>query len=321
MTGAELVSVDDIRTAAKRLQDVAVRTPLVQCDLLSEAVGAEVRLKCESLQRAGSFKIRGAYNYISQLDPTARDKGVVAYSSGNHGQGVALAARLLGTRATIVMPTTALAVKQEGARHLGAEVILEGTTSITRRAKAEAIARERGLPVVPGFDHPHIVAGQGTVGLEIAEQWPDVDTVLVPIGGGGLVSGMATVLKNANQRVRIIGVEPTGARSMALALTEGAPVTIPVPQSIADGLTASRVSDLTLAHARHYVDDVIDVTDDAIRAAAAFLLKQAKLVVEFSGAATVAALLSGVVRNQDRRVVAVISGGNIDVSQLHSLLT
>ena len=316
-----MVSVDDIRTAARRLQGIAFRTPLVECGPLGESVGVEARLKCESLQRSGSFKIRGAYNCISQLDPAARTNGVVAYSSGNHGQGVALAARLLGTRATIVMPTTALTVKQDGAKRLGADVVLEGTTSLERRAKAEEIARERGLAVVPGFDHPHIVAGQGTVGLEVAEQWPEVDTVLVPIGGGGLISGMAIALKNAHRHVRIVGVEPAGARSMALALKEGAPVTIPKPQSIADGLTASRVSQLTLTLAQRYVDDVIDVTDDAIREASAFLLQRAKWVVEFSGAATVAALLSGVLGNRGKRVVAVISGGNIDVAQIHSLLS
>jgi threonine dehydratase len=219
------------------------------------------------------------------------------------------------------MPTTALAVKQEGAKQLGAEVILEGTTSLERRARAESIARERCLAVVPGFDHPHVVAGQGTVGLELAEQWPDVDAVLVPVGGGGLIAGIATVLKNANPEIRIIGVEPTGARSMALALAENKPVTIPKPLSIADGLTANRVSELTLTHAQRYVDSVVDVSDDAIRSAAAFLLHRAKLVVEFSGAATVAALLSGVAGLEGNRVIAVLSGGNIDIPQLKSLLS
>jgi threonine dehydratase len=279
-------------------------------------LGSDVRLKLESLQRTGSFKFRGAYNFVSQLPEDVRSKGVITYSSGNHAQAVALSAQLHDTRAVVVMPTTSPQLKRDGAERWGAEVVLEGTTSLERRAKAESIALERGLVMVPPFDHPSIIAGQGTVGLEIAEDWDAFDSVLVPIGGGGLCSGTAAALRRLRPGVRIFGVEPTGGAAMKAALDAGEPVTLDRSESIADGLLPVRISELTLAHVRELVDDVVLVDDDAIRSAASLLFKQQRLVVEFSGAATVAALRSGRVETEGRRVVAIISGGNVDPALL-----
>ena len=311
-----LVELEAIQEAQERIRPVAVRTPLYPSDVLSRELGSDVRLKLESLQRTGSFKFRGAYNFVSQLPEDVRSKGVITYSSGNHAQAVALSAQLHDTRAVVVMPTTSPQVKRDGAERWGAELVLEGTTSLERRAKAESIALERGLVMVPPFDHPSIIAGQGTVGLEIAEDWDAFDSVVVPIGGGGLCSGTAAALRRLRPGVRIFGVEPAGGAAMKAALDAGEPVTLDRSESIADGLLPVRISELTLAHVRELVDDVVLVDDDAIRSAASLLFKQQRLVVEFSGAATVAALRSGQVETEGRRVVAIISGGNVDPALL-----
>ena len=312
----DLVSLDTIREAHDRIRTVVVRTPLYPAAALQNELDGDIRLKLESLQRAGSFKIRGAYNFVAQIPEESRSRGIITYSSGNHAQAVALAARLHGVRAVVVMPVTAPTVKREGAERLGARVDLEGTTSIDRKAHAEAVADAEGLVMVPPFDHPRIIAGQGTVGLEIAEDWDAFDTVLVPIGGGGLCSGCAAALRRLRPEVRIVGVEPAGGASMKAALDAGEPVTLDRSESIADGLLPVRTGDLTFQHVRDFVDDVVLVDEEPIREAAAFLLFQQRLVVEFSGAATVAALRSGQVDATDRRTVAVISGGNIDPSVL-----
>ena len=311
-----LVELEAIQEAQERIRPVAVRTPLYPSDVLSRELGSDVRLKLESLQRTGSFKFRGAYNFVSQLPEDVRSRGVITYSSGNHAQAVALSAQLHDTRAVVVMPTTSPQLKRDGAERWGAEVVLEGTTSLERRAKAESIALERGLVMVPPFDHPSIIAGQGTVGLEIAEDWDAFDSVVVPIGGGGLCSGTAAALRRLRPGVRIFGVEPAGGAAMKAALDAGEPVTLDRSESIADGLLPVRISELTLAHVRELVDDVVLVDDDAIRSAASLLFKQQRLVVEFSGAATVAALRSGRVETEGRRVVAIISGGNVDPALL-----
>lgn len=317
---ADLVSSDAILDAARALEGVAVRTPLLPAPWLSDRVGAEVRLKCENLQRAGAFKVRGAYTALARMSPEARARGVIAYSSGNHAQGVALAAKLFGVPAVVVMPTTAPPVKVEGARRLGAEIILEGTTSVERQRRAEAEAAQRGLTIVPAFDDPDIIAGQGTVGAEISEQWPDVEAVLVPIGGGGLVSGIAAWLRHALPGVRIIGVEPEKAAAMALSVRAGEPVTIESVPTVADGLMPVRPGDLNFAHVRAFVDEIVLVSDDAIIEASRRLLADGKLVVEFSGAATVAALFSGAYDPAGRRTVAVLSGGNMDFGRALPLL-
>jgi threonine dehydratase len=316
-----LVSADDVEAAARDLVGVAVCTPLLPAPWLDEHVGGVVRLKCENLQAAGAFKIRGAFTAVSRLAPAQRARGVIAYSSGNHAQGVALAARLFGVRAVVVMPTTAPEIKVEGARQLGAEVVLEGTTSLERQRRAEQIAAVEDLTIVPAFDHADIIAGQGTVALEIAEAWPDVETLVVPIGGGGLISGMAAWTKQRRPHVRVIGVEPAAADAMKRSLAAGAPVTIEPARTIADGLMPVRPGDLTFAHTRQWVDDIVLVEDDAIIEATRLLLQRSRLVVEFSGAATVAALLSGAITGvRGGRTAAVLSGGNLDPRRALELL-
>ncbi len=317
--GEGLVGLTEIEAAAQRLAGVAVSTPLLPADALSDATGAQVRLKCENLQRAGSFKIRGAHNFVSQLSDDEVSSGIITYSSGNHAQAVALAGKLRGVHVVVVMPTTAHKVKRDGVERLGAEIEYEGTTSVERMARAEAIAEERGLVIVPPFDHRHIIAGQGTVGLEIAREWPDVDLVLVPIGGGGLASGIAAAVKRLLPGSQVIGVEPKGAASMRKALDEGHPAIIEEIDTIADGLAPVIAGELTYEHARDLIDDVITVDDDAIREATAWLVSRRKLVVEYSGAATTAALLSEAIDVEGRAVAAVVSGGNLDPSLLAGL--
>jgi threonine dehydratase len=317
--GHGLVGLTEIEAAARRLAGVSLRTPLHPADAVSERVEGEVRLKCENLQRAGAFKIRGAYNFVSQLSDDQVKNGIITYSSGNHAQAVALTGRLRGIRAVVVMPTTAPGVKVDGTRRLGGEVVFEGTTSLERKKRAEAIAEEEGLVMVPPFDHRHIIAGQGTVGLEIAREWPDVDVVLAPIGGGGLASGVAAAVKRMLPHTRVIGVEPEGAASMRAALDHGSPTLLERSHSIADGLLPVITGELTFEHARDLMDDVVTVSDDAIREATALLVNRQKLVVEFSGAATTAALLEGKVDVKGARTAVVISGGNLDPSFLAEL--
>jgi threonine dehydratase len=317
--GEGLVGLPEIEAAAHRLAGVAVRTPLLHSDAVSDAVRAEVRLKCESLQRAGSFKIRGAYNFVSQLSDEQVARGIITYSSGNHAQAVALTGKLRGLRVVVVMPTTAPKVKVEGTRRLGGEVVFEGTTSVERRLRAEAIASAEGLAVVPPFDHRHIIAGQGTVGLEIARDWRDVDVVLAPIGGGGLASGVAAAVKRLLPGVRVYGVEPVGAASMKAALDHDGPTLLTEVSSIADGLLPVISGQLTFEHARDLLDDVVTVSDDAIRDATRVLIHGQKLVTEYSGAATTAALIEGKVDFQGARVAAVVSGGNLDPGRLSEL--
>lgn len=317
--GKGLVGLTEIESASRRLAGVVVPTPLLPADAVSEAVDAHVRLKCESLQRAGSFKIRGAYNFVSQLSDDQVSEGIITYSSGNHAQAVALAGKLRGLRVVVVMPTDAPKVKRDGAERLGAELVFEGTTSVERQARAEKIAENEGLVVVPPFDHRHIIAGQGTVGLEIARDWTDVDLVLAPIGGGGLASGVAAAVKRTLSRAKVVGVEPQGAASMRRALDHDAPTLLDEVDTIADGLKPVIAGELTFEHARELIDDVVTVDDDAIREATALLVHRQKLVVEYSGAATTAALLSGVVKPEGGRVAAIISGGNLDPTLLATL--
>jgi threonine dehydratase len=300
---------------------VILQTPLLPYVEVSEELGGEVRLKCECLQRSGSFKVRGAFNFLDHLTRKELDRGVITYSSGNHAQAMALAAKLKGVRAVVVMPTTATSVKVEGAKSLGAEVHFEGTLSLERQALAEEMAREEGFTMVPPFDHPWIIAGQGTVGMEITREWPEVDTVLTPMGGGGLSSGVAVALKARLPTARFVGVEPQGAASMKAAMEAGEPVTIQGVDTVADGLRTNRAGDHTFRHARVLFDDVVQVDDDSILEATSRLLHGRKLVVEPSGAATLAALISGAVPVAGRRVAVILSGGNLDPSMIPSLKT
>ena len=318
--GEGLVGLTEIESAGRRLAGVAVPTPLLPADAVTEACGAaEVRLKCENLQRAGSFKIRGAYNFVSQLSDDQVGAGIITYSSGNHAQAVALAGKLRGLRVVVVMPTTAPKVKRDGAERLGAQVYYEGTTSVERRALAEEIAAKEGLVIVPPFDHRHIIAGQGTVGLEIARDWDDVDLVLAPIGGGGLASGVAAAVKRMIPHASVIGVEPEGAASMRKALDEGHPALLGEIDTIADGLCPVIAGELTYEHARDLMDDVVTVTDDSIKKATEMLVSRHKLIVEYSGAATTAARLSQAVDVEGLRVAVIVSGGNLDPMLLAGL--
>lgn len=317
MPMTDLVSLQAIRDAAARIRGLARVTPLVDVSL---EAGRPLRLKCENLQPAGAFKMRGASHMIARLDPDVRARGVITYSSGNHGQAVALAARRVGASAIVVMPTTAPAVKVEGVRSYGAEVIFEGTTSAQRKARAEAEASARGLTIVPPFDHPWIIAGQGTVGLETVEQCPDVGTIFVQIGGGGLISGVAAAVKRLRPSVRIVGVEPVGARKMGASIDAGRPVTLEKTGSIADGLLPVRPGDLTFAHVQAFVDDLVTVEDQAIAAAVVWLFRTAKLVVEPSGAATVAAVFGSPPVAAAGTTVALLSGGNIGIDALMKLV-
>ena len=314
-----LVTLDDLRRAARLLEPVAVRTPLLPFDGLAEATAAEVWLKPEMLQRGGAFKFRGAYNYLSHMLPEVRARGVIAPSSGNHAQAVALAARMFGVPATVVMPTTVTTPKRAGAERLGARIELAGTTTAHRMERAIEIARAEGSTVVPPYDDATIIAGQGTIGLEITETLPDVRTVLVPVGGGGLSAGVAAAVKLTAPGTRVIGVEPAGAPKLTRARAAGAPVRLERTSSLADGLLAVEIGHLPFAHHERYMDDVVLVDDGALRDAMRLLLDRAKLVAEPSGAITVAALMSGAVRVTGS-VVAVLSGGNVDWAGLQQLL-
>ena len=315
----ELISLDDLTAAAARIAPVAVRTPLLPFDAASERLGADIWLKPEMLQRGGAFKFRGAYNFLAQLSPAERSRGVIAPSSGNHAQAVALAAKLFGVKAVVVMPTTVTPAKRGGAERLGARIELAGTTTQDRMDRAVELMEAEGLTMVPPYDHEWIIAGQGTAGLEIAADMPDVETVLVPVGGGGLSAGVATALKLRAPRARVIGVEPASAPKLSRAREAGHPVRIPASGGLADGLLAVEVGAITFAHHERYVDDVVQVEDASLRCAMRLLLDRMKLVAEPSGAITVAALMEGIVQPRGR-TVAVLSGGNIEWGGLAPLI-
>jgi threonine dehydratase len=322
-SGEALVSLEEVRAAADRVHGVVRRTPLVPGELPGD--GGRVWLKCENLQHGGAFKIRGAYNFIALLGDEERERGLVTYSSGNHAQGVARAASAFGARAVIVMPEDAPAVKVQGTRRLGGEIVLEGHTTTERRGRAEEIAREAGATVVPPFDHRHIIAGQGTAALEAVDQLraaaedgradaAEPSVVVVPIGGGGLVSGHAAALAELCPGCRVVGVEPEGAPSMKRSLEAGEPVSLERVETIADGLKPVRPGDLTFRHVRELVDRVVTVSEEALVRGLRWCFERG-LVVEPSGGATVAALLEGAVSAGDaagEEVVAVLSGGNAD---------
>src|SRR6476659_2433675 len=315
----DLVTLADLTDAAARIAPVAVRTPLLPFDTLSEQLGAEIWVKPEMLQRGGAFKFRGAYNFLAQLTPEQRDRGVIAPSSGNHAQAVALAARLFGCKAVVVMPTTVTPAKRGGAERLGARIELAGTTTQERFDHAVELMEAEGLTMVPPYDHEWIIAGQGTAGLEIAADMPDVETVLVPVGGGGLSAGVATAIKLRAPRARVVGVEPASAPKLSRAREAGHPVRIPASGGLADGLLAVEVGSITFAHHERYLDDVVQVEDASLRCAMRLLLDRMKLIAEPSGAITVAALMEGIVQPRGR-TVAVLSGGNIEWNGLVPLI-
>ncbi len=315
-----LVTLDDISAARSRIASFVRRTPLLDAGLVH---GHPLHLKCENMQPTGAFKIRGAVNMLLQLSAPERRRGVITYSSGNHGQAVACAARDLGIPAVIVMPTTAPSIKVDGTRRFGAEVIFEGTTSVERRVRAECEVAARGLVMIPPFDHEAIIAGQGTTGLELLEQLPAMAAVIVAIGGGGQASGVAAAVKQSNPDVRVIGVEPAGANAMQQSIAAQHPITIGRSESIADGLLPTRPGDVTFAHVRAFVDAVVTVSDEEIIDALAWLYYHARLVAEPSGAAAVAALLAAAALPHippSGPVVAIVSGGNVAPSMLAELI-
>jgi threonine dehydratase len=307
-----LVTLEAIRQAANRLRGAVRRTPVLDVSVIA---GRPLVLKCENQQRGGAFKLRGAMNMLLRLSAEERARGVITYSSGNHGQAVALAASRLGIPAVVVMPATAPAVKVEGVRRWGADVLFAGRLSEERRARAEVELEARGLVMVPPFDHPWIVEGQGTCGLEILDQVPDAAVVVAPVGGGGLLAGVSAAVKLSTRGVSVVGVEPSGAAKMTASIRAGHPVTLDQVDTIADGLMAVRPGDLTFAHAQAYVDRMIVVEDRAIARAAWWLFSDVKLVAEPSGAAALAAVLwpqpDSPLADRTRKVVAIISGGNV----------
>jgi threonine dehydratase len=306
-----LISLQDLEEAARGLAGVAVRTPLLPIPGIESLHADGVWAKPEMLQRTGAFKFRGAYTFLSRMSAADRARGVIAPSSGNHAQAVAFAARLYKVPCTVVMPTTVTSAKRSGAERLGATVVLSGTTTLDRIQKAEEIAASTGAVVVPPYDHPWIIAGQGTLGLEIASDMADVGTVIVPVGGGGLSSGVAAAIKLRCPNARVIGIEPEGAPKLSSARKAGQPVTLESSSGIPDGLLGIRIGTRNFAHLERFCDDVIQVGDDSIRRAMRFLLDRMKLVAEPSGAITIAAVLDDIVRPTGKTVV-VLSGGNIE---------
>ncbi|MFA9429745.1 threonine ammonia-lyase [Egicoccus sp. AB-alg2] len=318
----ELVTLDAIRAAQKLLQGVTMTTPVERSRAVGTIADGDIWLKCENLQRTGSFKLRGAYNRIAQLTDEERRCGVVCASAGNHAQGVALAAKLQGVQATVFMPREAPLPKVDATQAYGAEVRLEGDTFDEALSTALAYADEQGCVFVHPFDHPDIIAGQGTIGLELVDQVPELGTVLVCLGGGGLLSGIAVALRELRPDVRIIGVQAAGSASFPASLDAGRPLDAPDCDTIADGIAVKRPGELTLAHVEALVDEVVTVDDEEIARAVVLLLERAKLVVEPAGAAAVAALLAGRVSvDRDRPTVATLSGGNIDPLMLQHLVT
>ncbi|MBV9028610.1 MAG: pyridoxal-phosphate dependent enzyme [Candidatus Eremiobacteraeota bacterium] len=311
----------DVQAAAERLAGVAHRTPVLRSRTLDERCGASVAVKCENFQRVGAFKFRGAYNVLTSLSPAQLRRGVVAYSSGNHAQAVALAARLHSTSATIVMPADAPAVKVAATRQYGAELVFYERERSHREEIAQGVAEQRGATLVPPFDDPRIVAGAGTVTLELLDDAGPLDAIVVPVGGGGLLGGTAVAAHGRDPSIAIYGVEPWAGDDFAQSLRANRRVTIAVPATIADGLQTTSPSDLTFAIAREHGARIVTVSDGELCEAMRFAFERMKIVIEPSGAAALAALLRGRIDGlAGKRVGAVVSGGNIDPARYVELL-
>jgi threonine dehydratase len=315
------VTYADVAAAHERIKPFAKRTPVLTSATIDALTGAKVHFKCENFQRMGAFKFRGAYNALSQLSPEQKKKGVVAFSSGNHAQAVALAGKLLGIRATIVMPTDAPRVKLEATRGYGAEVVLYDASNEDRQKIAEKLAAERGLTVIPPFDHPHILAGQGTAAKELFEDAGPLDILMVPCGGGGLLSGCALAARHLSPRCRVIGVEPAAGDDGLRAFRSGKLETIKLPDTIADGARTTSLGKITFALIREHVDDFLTVTDEELLKWMFFLWERMKIVVEPTGALAASALLQGKLDAKGKKVGVVISGGNVDLAWAARQLT
>jgi len=315
------ITYADVAAAAERLRGVAHRTPVVTSRTLDARTGVYPHLKCENLQRMGAFKFRGAYNRIVQLDPAARSRGVVAYSSGNHAQGVALAARIVGVSAAIVMPHDAPATKVAATRGYGAEVIGYDRRTMNRGEIAERIASERGATLVPPYDDPAIIAGQGTTARELLEDVPALDALLVPVGGGGLLAGCAVAATHLRPGIELYGVEPAAGDDFAQSFARGERVQIPVPDTIADGQQTTAPGRLTFPIVKELCTGFLTVSDDAIRGAMRFAFERLKLIVEPSGASALAALLDDAHQLRGRRVGVILSGGNVDAARYAEIIS
>lgn len=316
---APVITLDDVREAAARIEGVAHRTPVLRSRTLDRLAGAEVFLKCENLQRVGAFKFRGAYNALSRLAPEQLAKGVASYSSGNHAQAVALAARELGTTAVILMPEDTPQAKRDATAGYGAEIVTYDRYTGDRVAIGEALAADRGLALIPPYEHPHVMAGQGTAALELLEQTGGLDALVVPVGGGGLIAGCATAAKGHSSAIRVVGVEPETGDDTRRSLAAGHRVSIPVPRTIADGQAADIPGELTFSVNRRLVDEIALVSDDDIRAALRFAFERLKTVLEPSGASALAAVLAGRIDRLPPRVGVVLSGGNIGAARFAEL--
>ena len=315
-----MIAFEDVLAAAKRLRGVAHRTPVVTSRTLDERTGARAYLKCENLQRMGAFKFRGAYNRIAQLSARERERGVVAFSSGNHAQGVALAARLLGVPATIVMPSDAPAAKVAATREYGAEIVSYDRLTMNRGAIAAERARDRGATRVPPYDDPAIIAGQGTVALEVLEDVPDLDVLLVCTGGGGLLAGSALAAERMQPAIEVYGVEPEAGDDFAQSIARGERVEIAVPITIADGQQTTSPGELTFPIVQRLCAGILTISDDDLRAAMRFAFERLKLVMEPSGASALAALLAGKLDVRGKRVGVIVSGGNVDAASYAAIL-
>ncbi|HEX2128078.1 MAG TPA: threo-3-hydroxy-L-aspartate ammonia-lyase [Solirubrobacterales bacterium] len=314
------ISAGDVRAAAERLAGHAHRTPVLTSRTLDELVAAQVVLKAENFQRGGAFKFRGAFNAISRLDPEERARGVLSYSSGNHAQAIALGARLHDSHAVIVMPADAPTSKRAATEGYGAEVVTYDRYGEVREEIGERLARERGLTVIPPYDHPHVIAGQGTAALELIEDAGSLDAVVVPVSGGGLAAGTATIAKALAPDIEVHGVEPEAGDDTRRSFEAGQRVTIPVPRTIADGLATASPGELTFPINRTLLTGITTVSDEEIVAAMRFLFERMKIVVEPSGATALAALLSGRLRLGGARVGVILSGGNVDAARFGELL-
>ncbi|MBO6576708.1 MAG: threo-3-hydroxy-L-aspartate ammonia-lyase [Rhodothermales bacterium] len=303
----------DVVAAAERIAGVAHRTPVMRSRHLDQEVGARLHLKCENLQRTGAFKFRGAYNALSRLSHVDRARGVLTYSSGNHAQAVALAGRLTGTPATIIMPEDAPSVKLRATAGYGAEIITYDRSRVTRETLAAELSQDRGLPIVPPYDHPDIVAGQGTAGLELMRAVPDLDVLLVCCGGGGLLSGCALAAKGINPHVRVVGVEPENADDATRSFATGTLHTVENPDTIADGARTPFLGTVTFPLVMQHVDAMVTVPDSALIDTMRFVWERMKLIIEPTGALALAAARTGAYDVRGARVGAIISGGNVDI--------
>ena len=314
------ISFGDVQSAAQRISGVANRTPVMTSRRFNEVVGAEVYFKCENLQRVGAFKFRGAYNALSRLSPAEKERGVVTHSSGNHAQGVALAAALLGISATVVMPDDAPASKVSATRHYGAKIITYDRQTQSREEISAQLTIEQSLVFVPPYDHPHVMAGQGTTALELLNDVPDLDILIGPVGGGGLLSGCATAAKGINPNIRIFGVETQTSNDWWQSFQAGKRIKISPPDTIADGMRTQQPGELTFPVIRTFVEEILLVSDNQVVSTLIFLLTCMKILVEPTGAVASAALFHQILKAPGQKIGVLISGGNIDPSLLGKIL-